>query len=355
MNPPMNIQLGLSAALLLAAAATAVRPGADTLSFRVRDGTTLARKFESRQEISQDEAEILMNGQPFPSGTEGGMTAIQTQTLEISDEFVTLERHVPRNLRRTFSKIESSGEQTTQHPMDSGAQTDTREARSELEGKTIAFEWDEAKQAFGKSFDPQGPDEGLLAGLTEDLDFRQLLPEKPDVSADDTWSIEVGAVQSLLLPGGDLRLKPVEGPEAEGIADLDVLGSDPAEAFTGMVGEVHGTYKGSREVAGVHCGVIALDFKISVTRDLSDKLPKAGSSDSEMRIVRVETFLALEGDGELLWDLGAGHARSFTMSAKIKNQMDVAMKIPQGGKDLDITRKMQMSGSYELKATVAKL
>ena len=40
----MNIQLGLSGVLLLAAAFSALPPASDTLSFKVQDGTTLSRK-----------------------------------------------------------------------------------------------------------------------------------------------------------------------------------------------------------------------------------------------------------------------------------------------------------------------
>jgi hypothetical protein len=350
----MKIILALGLPLLAVAAIPSIQPAADSLSFRVRSGTQLARSFESRQEISQDEAEILLNGQPFPSGKGGGMTAIQSQALEVNDDFVEVANGSPRKLRREFVKIESSGEQTTQDPMDSGDQTDTRRAKSELEGKTVVFDWDEAKQQFKRSFDPEGPEEKMLAGLTEDLDFRALLPAKPEVAADDTWSIDVGVIKSIFLPGGNLALQQVDSPkdedesgEGEGMLD----GDDPAAAFDGLTGKVNATYKGTREVDGVSCGVIAIDFKVSATRDLPGKPTESGG---EIHIEHINAFLSLEGEGELVWNLSAGCARSFNMSAKIKNQLEIPMKVVSGDKKLDITRKMQMSGTYDLKVKVEK-
>ena len=355
----MNIQFALGLVFVAASSFSAARPAPDNLSFHVKSGTSLARGFESRQEISQDEAEILMNGQPFPSGNGGGMTAIQSQVLDINDEFVAVEGAAPQKLRRTFSKIESSGEQTTKDPMDSGEKTDTRRGKSELEGKTVVFDWDASKAEFLKSFDPEGPEAALLAGLTEDLDFRAFLPAKGLASEDDSWGVELAAIKSVFMPGGNLSLKPVDPPqgEDEDSPGMGMLNEDPALAFNGLSGGARATYKGSREIDGVSCGVIALEFKVSTTKDLSDKLPKPGNGPGggEIHIEHVNAFLSLEGEAELIWDLSGGFARSFNMSAKIKNQMEIAMKLAQGGKTMDITRKMQMSGSYALKVAVVKL
>ncbi len=352
----MNIKLGLCLPFAAAAIFGASRPSADNLSFHVKSGASLARSFESRQEVSQDDAEILLNGQPFPSGKSGGMTAIQGKALEVSDEFVSVEAGAPRKLRRTFTKIESSGEQTTEHPMGSGAQNDTRRAKSELEGKTIVFDWDAAKDQFKKSFDPEGPEEKMLDGLVEDLDFRELLPAKGQASTDDTWSIGIAVIKTLFVPGGDLALKPVEAPEGEDdtTAGKSMLSESSTKAFSGLTGDVKATYKGSREVDGVSCGVIAVEFKVSATRDLMEMQPDTSGPGSELRVEHVNAFLSLEGEGELVWDLSAGHARSFNMSAKIKNQLEIPMKVANGDKFMDITRKLQMSGSYNLKVGVTK-
>ncbi|HUR27045.1 MAG TPA: hypothetical protein VM509_02570, partial [Planctomycetota bacterium] len=157
----MNIRIAF-ALPLVAAPWILPAPASEELSFHVASGTELTRTFESHQEISLDDAEILLNGQPFPSGDKGGMTALQGMKLEVTDVFTRVEEGKPRLLRRAFDKIESTGEQTTQNPMGAGERTDTRHAKSELSGKTVVFEWDEAKEKFAKRFEPEGPDESLV-------------------------------------------------------------------------------------------------------------------------------------------------------------------------------------------------
>ena len=117
MNSKCVLCLPLAAVGILAA----FQHSADNLSFHVKSGTALLRSFESRQEVSQDDVEMLLNGQPIPTG-EHGMTLIQTQALEIVDEFGSVEGAQPKSLKRRFQKIDSSGEQTTKNPMDAGQQ-----------------------------------------------------------------------------------------------------------------------------------------------------------------------------------------------------------------------------------------
>ena len=137
---------------------------------------------------------------------------------------------------------------------------------------------------------------------------------------------------------------------------MEALGENPAEAFSDLEGDVRATYKGARDVDGVSCGVIELDFKVHSNKDLTEKARNSKDgreAGQDVKFDHVTAFLSFEGSGELTWDLAAGYARSFTMSAKIKNQMEVAFKVATGDKSMDIQRKMQISGTYELKVAVA--
>ena len=347
-------------ALVLVALAQLFAAGSpeDHVTFHVPAGTVLARHFESRKQISQDEVEMLLNGEPLPSGNDNGMALIQSQRLEVVDEFTAVETLRTVSLKRSFEKIASSGEQTTKNPMDAGSQEDTTRSRSELEGKTVVFQWDAAKERYVAHFEPEGPDVKLLSGLDLDLDFLSFLPPAGSVSAGDAWSLDVGAMERLFLPGGNLSLKPEEAPDSAGDgAALSMFKIDPAEAFSGLDGDVEATYKGTREVDGVSCGVIAIEFKVHSARDLSDKLPRTvddSGASSELEVEHLKAFLALEGGGELIWDLAAGHARSFSLSARIKNQMELLLKVTNNDKTMDILRKMRMSGTYEMSVAISK-
>ena len=352
----MNFKLTWTLPLIAAASLCALRAPGDKLSFHPGSGTSLTRTYESRQEISLDEVEMTMNGQPFPTGTNEEMTMVQMQSLEIGDELAKVEDGTTQQLKRSFTKIHSSGEFTMNNPMMGGEQNHSVAAKSELEGKTVVFDWSAAKEGYKKSFSPEGPDVKLLEGLVEDVDFKAFLPAKAEVAEDESWSVDVASMKTVLLPGGNLALKPET--EAEDSSQMNMFGDNPADAFGELEGEVKATYKGTRDVGGVACGVIALQFKVKSAQDMSDKVAAAMEKQSqagvEISVDHMDVVLSLEGEGELLWDLRAGHASSFSMSAKVKNQIDMGMQIGMGEKNMAMERKMDMSGSYELKVGVAR-
>src|SRR5688572_21701402 len=197
----MKLQPAWLLPLFAAASLTALRAPADKVTFQPKEGLALTRTYESRQEIALDSVEMTMNGQPFPTGGEE-MTMVQTQALEIADEYLKVEGARPALLERSFSKIESSGEFTMTNPMMEGEQNNTVAAKSELDGKTVVFEWDGSTKEYKRTFKPEGPDTKLLDGLVEDMDFKEFLPKQDEVAEDDTWTVEVEAMKTVLLPGG---------------------------------------------------------------------------------------------------------------------------------------------------------
>ena len=82
---PSEIRLSLSEQEDVARAIRQSRDELDALKPLLRE--MLERSFESRKQISQDEVELLLIGQPFPSGQDG-MTLIQSRELRLTDEFV---------------------------------------------------------------------------------------------------------------------------------------------------------------------------------------------------------------------------------------------------------------------------
>ena len=81
-----------------------------------------------------------------------------------------------------------------------------------------------------------GPEKGgeaeLLTNLDEDMDLRALLPAK-EVAKGDAWDIDTKSLKSLLLPGGDLKLKPHEGAE-------EVVGALVEVLAQGLLGHAQG-------------------------------------------------------------------------------------------------------------------
>lgn len=329
---------------------------ADRLDFRLDAGTRLTRKFESRQEISLDEVEMTMNGQPFPLPGKEAMTMVQAQRLQVADHFVAIQDGAPLKLVREFVAIGSEGEFTQQKPASGGEQTHTVRAESDLEGKQVVFERADREAEFTKRFEPEGPDEKLLVGLVEDADFRAFLPAAGEAAEDARWTVEVGEMRRVFLPCGDLVMKPVR--EAGEDESLNMFGDNPADAFGDLTGEVQATYKGRREVEGRSLGVIALEFKVQTRQDMRDKVAKAWEEAAQegvdMQVDKMDVTLSLEGEAELLWDIDARHAAAFSMTAKVQNQVDMEMTVALGEKRMEMGRRMAMSGNYELETAIAQ-
>jgi hypothetical protein len=119
-----------------------------------------------------------------------------------------------------------------------------------------------------------------------------------------------------------------------------------------LEGEATGTFKGTREVDGDELAVIALNVKIDSARDMTDlvkemmekmEMPPEAQN---MEFDHMDIEYSLEGEGELLWDVKAGRARSFELSGPTRMTMDMGMSIEvpgQGG--MEFEQNLEMSGT----------
>ena len=73
----------------------------------------------------------------------------------------------------------------------------------------------------------------------------------------------------------------------------------------------------------------------------SEELP------AEMSVDRMDLTMSLEGTGELLWNVEAGHAHSMTLQADLDIGMDMAMGMDMGGQSMDLGMEMAMSGNIK--------
>lgn len=331
-------------------------PAGDKVSFHPESGLSLKRTFSSKQEITLDENSMTINGQPSPMQMEMDMTMGMAQTLKVTDVFEEVKDGRALKLVRTFDAITSNGDFSLESPMIPEPQNKKIEAKSELEGKTVKFVWDAEKKEHVKTFAKDEGDEKLLQGLREDMDLVGLLPEGEKAEG-DTWDVELEALKSFLMPGGQLGLKPEKDEKDPSMAGMDDMG-DLSQILDDLEGKATAEYKGTTESDGVKCGKILVKFTIKSAKDMSDKVREAMSKSPvggmQPEVDHMDVELEMEGEGELLWNLAGGYAHSFEMSAKIKNTTDMGFKISAQGKDMDIVNNMAMSGTYTLKLENAK-
>jgi hypothetical protein len=130
----------------------------------------------------------------------------------IADEYVKTKGGKPVELKRTFEEL---GTESTQSVGDGEEKDETKsEKASELTSKVVLFKWDDKKDEYAITFAEGEGDDALLADLDADLDFLGFLPEK-DVKEGDEWEVDADAARALMFPGGDLKLKVSDDPEAD--------------------------------------------------------------------------------------------------------------------------------------------
>lgn len=355
----MKKLLLLAAPLACLPALLAVTTPVAKLRFAPAAGTKLTRTFENKTELSLDNFSMKINGQENMK-PEVEMTMTQSQKLVISDEFVKLHEGAPRLLRRKFDDLGSQMESDSKFEIMGQSQEANKTGKgiSELTGKTVVFTWDEESKSFKTAFDPAEDKAELLKGLTEDMDLRVLLP-KDEVKVGDEWDIDVTGLANVIAPGGEMKIKPEEKADAEspmGMGDMGGMGSMSDWLGDALGGKAKGKFTGMREVGGHSYAVIAVEVKAKGSKDLTERvkaeIEKAAQEGMTMETESVDVEFEIAGEGELLWNVEAGHAHSFEFSGPSSARLDIAMKIEVQGQKMQFEQGLELSGTVTLKFAI---
>ncbi len=335
--------------LLLGSNAPATR-----VAFTVAEGKSLTKTFESKSDLSLED--MTMGGAAGGMAPDIEMTMGVSYKYEVSDEYVKVDGGAPKKLKRTFDTLSSAV--TTAMKMEIMGQSRDQDsnvsAESELEGKSVVFTWDADKKEFKRAFDPAGGEEKLLEGLREDMDFRGLLPDG-EVSEGDEWEIEPKNLADVLAPGGNMAMKPKDagadpgmGPSGmENIADM--FGDD-------MEGKSKAQFTGMREVDGAQLAVIKLTIEVKAKSDITDRvreeMDKSGTPEGvdEMTFNSVDVEFEIEAEGQMLWNVAAGHFHSLDLSGTTTFKSSQSMTISAGGRSMPIEQSMEFSGTTNFNA-----
>ena len=324
---------------------------ATRLVFAPAEGATLNKSFEQKTTLTLDSMQI--SGMPG-EGPQMEMDMKLDQAWSVVDEYVKLGDGRPAELRRTFDKVSSKADMSMSMEFMGQSQenSSSMDGKSELEGKTVVWTWDAEKNEYATAFDPEGPDAKLLEELTEDADFRALLPGK-EVAEGDEWTIEPKNLTSVFTPCGNLSIKPEEQEEGAGMMGGDSL-SSMNELMDALEGEVKAKFAGMREVDGENCAIVELEFKVKSSADLTESVKEQMESSGQelpVELVKVEMEWASEGKGELAWSVKSGHFRSMQFDSEVVLKSEEQMKLDAGGRYMEMTQSRDMSGSSSFVAT----
>jgi hypothetical protein len=330
--------------------AVAFLPTADSVSFRPAEGLSLTRTIEVTMQAELDDMETSMNGNPMPMPGDVSMTMTMSQAFTIVDTYGAVSDGGVGSINRLYQTLDAGGSFAMEMPMQEPTEMDI-DSSSDLEGKRVLFT--KSDSGYEASFPEGEGDDELLEGLEWNMDLTMLLKDG-DVEVDETWDIDPNKLRILFMPGGDLKLRPDTDMDMGGMPGMDSGMGNLADMFGEVTGDAKATYVGMRDVEGTQCAVIQIALDISTANDLTDKVADAMSEQEmpegmSMSVESMDVELSMEGEGTLLWNVGAGVAHSLQISATTTSLTDMAMAMDMQGQKMSIENSMTMSGKYDIK------
>ncbi|MEQ1893750.1 MAG: hypothetical protein ABL998_14495 [Planctomycetota bacterium] len=332
--------------------------GKDSLAFHPSAGTSLTKGFRTTSEFALDSVRADVDGTDVSQMVGQVEVSVESSsTYEVTDLYKAVAEGRPLELLRTFDTLEGSAT----FSMSQAPEMPEMASTSELEGKTVAFRWNDEKGEYERSFHESTGDEKLLEDLDEDMDLRFLLPAG-EIEVGGTWNIELEALQAIAMPGGNLHLMP-EGEAAdpetmEMFAGLmDSFGTTLGEM---LEGQCVCTYKGVREEGGTKVGEVevaieitgALDLRELINQFIDTALAQAPAEvDIEVDLGTADLSLDYEGAGTILWNLEAGRVQSFILTGEVSFGMKLAASLDAMGESHSIDAAFEMSGEMTNEVT----
>jgi len=334
-------------ATALVAAALFAPSGAESPTHRAATGTSWVKTFSESSEFTLDSITQRMNGNEIDApGIE--MEGSLVRAFEIIDDCIEAEDGVLGSGTRSFEEVTGS----CKIRVGAGGELDEREVylTSRLEGHELSYERDGDDYEFSYGEDSDGDDD-LLETLIEDADFQLLVPEE-DVKEGDSWKVDLAEGRAFFAPGGQLTWEPSEAPapmpnSMDAVSLISVSMVSLADCSEEITGTIEATWKSTREEDGHEVAVIALELDAELSANLDEELMRmAGAVDLDAQDHVFDCNWEVEGTGELLWDLEAGHFLSLDMDCEIIIEFEMSWEEPFGKLEIEA----EVSGETKIEA-----
>lgn len=326
----------LAAPLLLATALPS-----DDLTFHPKAGSEVKKQLQVEIELKPESIEFSMNGEPMPDGSIDGLdeSVMIHLAVGVTEKFVESKDGRPTDLLRTFDELSLRGK--------SGSEDEEAPDFDRLEGKTVRFRWNEAGDAYERSFHESEGDDILLLNLSDDMDLRALLPAK-DVAEGDTWEVPGSSFLPIFLPGGlpgDIATDEDAGP-------LRAVVEEIQGEFEKLLQSAKLTCKhgGTREEEGQRVAEIRFTITGQGELDFSKALETLAQEEDVAPTIDATATIELDGEGKVLWDLSAGRVHTFDMRIGSKIAVDVSAEADMEGESFQfaVEGKVAASGTWKL-------
>ncbi len=318
-------------ATLIALVAIAPTP-ADKVAFGPEKGLKLEKRFEMKMHLEQKSMRMSIGDNDLPSEltSSAEMELKSHQKVVVADEYREVGDEHADVLARKFVEMADSSEEHVKMPGMEEAQDHSREKKSDLEGETVIFRWNEKDGEFKKEWDGEGADNALLEKLEQDMDFVKILPSK-GVEVGDSWELDLADFDQILGPGGELGFK----------GDEDDNDDDNTDFQDNLAGEVKCTYKGMEEEGGRKLARIAA---VVTGKTFQDQEQGEGG--------QLHMAFDLNLEGEFLWDVAAKHLASYRLGGEMTSEMKLTQEVDMGGKTGEIVIHIELGGTMEIEGEI---
>lgn len=315
------------------------------LSFHVSDETSLTTSATRvlTLELSDGEMSMSFDGEEHEGeAPEIELVITEEESLVFSDVYTGVADGRAAKIKRTFDEIETSSSQHLVNPEGEEFDEETPGA-SELTEKTVLFTWDADDESYSCAFDEdvEDGDPELLEELVATADFSWYLPPSA-VEVGDTWDIDVEAFRQTSSLSGELAVVR-EGEEDSDDSDFgDQFNENLAGEITGELTEIR--EEDDRRLAVLH---VTAELETSIEQTEEMELEDGGEGSG------TETYeFEFELEGDLLWDLDAGHAVSFTFGGDCAMTLTNEQEFVGQGHEIQIRTSQEFDGTVEYKITV---
>ncbi len=324
----MHNLIPISALLLAAAALPAERP-----RLSAEAGTEVKRSYHSSTDLKSESMRMTVDGEDLPGDSHPEISLLikDRRTVVFTDTYKRVEDGRVIGLVRAYDEIQAEGKETSKVTPPGGEEREQEKSLSrvsKLSGKTVKFTWNAAEEEHDVAFDGEKGDSDLLEGLRADADMTGFLP-KNDVEEGAEWNLPARLFAFLDEPGGELHLV-VEGEEKEPSVSESM--NDQIDA--NMTGDATATWRGVREVDGQRLGVIAVRAK------LSSHAEQESDEGSAARSVRLD----VEYEGEILWNMAAGHLAGYDLGGPAEAVYATVREIETPKGKVEFRQEFHLSG-----------
>jgi hypothetical protein len=350
--------------LILAVATGAAAPDGQRLAYGPEAGTTVTRSIENTMAFELDDLSMIVGGQDFGAMMGGMMMNLEfVNGAVLDDKLVAMGDGRPAHLERTIT--EASQDMTMDIEVMGEGDSQDMGYSAGLEGRTLVFKWNAEAGEYDVSFKEDQEGDRVPTWSFEDLDLRSFLPTE-EVDVDDSWEPTLDSLFGTFALGGDLRWLPdFDEDMAEEMADMQAqveqltqdMMQDAMQSFGEAIdGDVEAIFKGTREEDGVNVGVIAISIDVQMSYDFADLLSEMVAAMGEIEDMPDDFFMeadiatmdaAMEAEGVLLWNIGAGLPHSFDLEGDADFSVDFAGLVGAMEEEIDMEMGMSMSGSFE--------